>query len=672
MTDIVNKQLILGEIPLFGDLSAKEIQLLLERSSFVSYKKGQVIYHEGDPADAFYCLVSGRVAVFTKDRLGNETVVEYLHRGKYFGIISLLTAEAHSVTARALNDCTLLTIKKEDFDYILKKIPRLAIDLSQTLSRRLKNKDIHQKKIFESTIVSVFSSYSHAGKTVYALNLSLSLKKETSKSVIILDISQADKPHSLPKMLEIEKKQACLNLSSLGLESASKINEFINKSKFGIDLSCISYDPDDDSCVKKLVDVLSILVNDYHYIVLDLPAIMDKCIFNILNQSDLIHILTSPDEVDLKRTHNLIRKLESEYEFQKSKINVIINEYRFSKLNYQKQRQILESDILATLPKIELVADERLVLDNPSSEYAKAVRRISRNLGECSVGLVLGVGAAYGFCHIGVLKVIEEEKIPVDVICGASIGAIIAALWATGRSAKEILQITGEIKGPKYIWSLVDFTFPALGFIKGKKLYRFLKKYFQDMTFYDVKLPLKIVASDLEKKEPKIMDKGLLADALMASCSMPGVFRPFSFKDSILLDGGITTPLPTEPLIKMGINKIIAVNVTPSKDDIIHQLEDIKGRIDSTYKTVKKKGWFALGEYFKQKFKTNILEIIFNSVEILQSEVAQKESQFADVVLHPNLSGLHWLEFHRAAEFAKKGEEEARKNLERIRQMMKE
>ena len=148
-------------------------------------------------------------------------------------------------------------------------------------------------------------------------------------------------------------------------------------------------------------------------------------------------------------------------------------------------------------------------------------------MGDCRVGLALGVGVAYGFCHVGVLKVIEEENIPIDIISGSSIGALVAALWATGISSKEILEITKEFRKPQYIWSILDLTFPWLGFIKGKKLQAFLKRHLGTKTFCDVKLPLKIIASDIRKKETKILDKWLLVNAIMASCTMPGVFAPF-------------------------------------------------------------------------------------------------------------------------------------------------
>lgn len=671
--ELIDKDLILQQIPLFAGLSAEEYSVVKERAVLIEYKKNQIIYEEGSPADAFYCIVWGRVVIYTRDIYANVTILEYLHRGKYFGIISLLTNDAHSVSAKAINDSLLLVIKKDDFALILKKIPQLAIDLSQTLSRRLKNKNIHQKTIFESTIISVFSSYSQAGKTVYALNLALSLYKETHKSVIILDICPIDFIHSLPQKLGIAGTYRVIELSSVSTDTVGIMKEFVVKNSFGVDLSCINYKPEDESSVKRLLSILSELINDYHYIILDLPSSMDPFVFSVLNQSDLIHILTSPQVVDLKKTHNLINRLRADFHFQESKIKVIINEYKLSKLTYQQQRDLLGYNIYATLPHITLQVSDRLVLDEPQSEYAKAIRRISRQLGESLVGLALGVGVGYGLCHIGVLKVIEEENIPVDVISGSSIGAVIACLWACGRKADEILKITQEeFKQPKYTWGLIDLTFPSLGFVKGNKLYKFLKKYLGNKTFYDVRLPLKIIASDIRRKESRILDKGLLIDAVMASCAMPGVFRPFKFKEEMLLDGGVINPLPTEILFKLGVKKIIAVNVTPSRDDILKQYEKIKEEIVAARQAIKKGKWFNLKRSFQNKFKNNILDIIFSSIEVMQSEIIQKEIQLADIVLHPDTTGLHWLELYRAAEFAKRGEDETRRNLDKIRQIISE
>lgn len=669
----VEKNLLLEEIPLFANLTPEEHNIIREKASIIECKKEEIVYEEGSAPCAFYCLLVGRIVIFTKDAFGNKTVLEYLHRGKYFGIISILTEEPHSVTAQAINDSLLLVIKKEDFSFILNRIPALAIDLSRTLSRRLKRKDIHQKTIFESTIISVFSSYSHAGKSMYALNLALSLYKETKKSAIIIDIAPFDKAHTLPQRLGTQAVTVIDLSGQGGADNSTLARGFILRDKSGIDIICCHYNPQDESCVRNTIALLSLLVNDYHYLILDLPALMDRIIFSILNQSDLIHILTNSEPVNLRRTRHLIERLRSKFNFHDEKIKVIVNEYKLSKIEHEEKIEILERCIFATLPRIDFESGSRIVLDDPECEYSMAIRRIARLLGECNVGLVLGVGVGYGFCHIGVLKVIEEEKIPIDVIAGSSIGALIASLWVTGKSSAEILQITKEFKEPKHIWGLIDLTLPFSGFLKGNKLRRFIKHHLGNKTFEDVRIPLKIIASDVKKKEPKMLDRGLLVDAIMASCSMPGVFAPFKLKEQMLFDGGVTYPLPTEALAKGGVRKIIAVNVTPSREDIMRQYEKIKQEMAGAQpQDVKERKVSGLKNYFKSIFKINILDIIFSSVEILQSEVANKEAQLADVVLHPDTSGLYWLELHRADEFAKRGEEEARRQLDKIRQIINE
>lgn len=671
--ELINKDSILKEIPLFAALTDEERNIIKERSGFLEYKKGQIIYEENSDADAFYCVVLGRVMIYTKGESGDETTLEYLHRGKYFGIISLLTGDTHSVTARAINDSTLLVIKKADFDFVLTRVPKLAIDLSQVLSRRLKNKDLHQKTIFETTVISVFSSYSPVGKTSYALNLALSLQKETQKKVAVLEITLFDKMHSLLQRLEIKGEYKTIDLCSPLTEPQKIIGDATLKDNFGIDLICLQHKPENEDCLKRLVGILSLLLNDYNYIILDLPSLMEPSVFAILNQSDLIHILTSPEPVDLKRTRSLIERLKTDFRFEDSKIKVIINEYKLAKLSYEEQSEVLGYPIFATLPKIGLESSDRFVLDAADCEYAKVIRRISRQVGDCIVGLALGVGVAYGFCHLGVLKVIEEEKIPIDIISGSSVGAFIASLWAIGKSSQEILEIFKEFKEARYAWELVDLTFSLRGFMKGNKVYRFLKRHLGDKTFYDVKLPLKIVATDVKRKESRVLNKGFLVDAIMASCTMPGIFMPFQLREGMLFDGGVINPLPTEVLFNAGAKKIIAVNVTPSREDFLKEYEKLKeSKVTVSSVISKKHSFFDFRRYLKNKLRLNILGIVFSSIEVMQSEIAKKEAQLADVVLHPDTSGLYWLELHKAKEFAKRGEEETRRNLAKIRQVINE
>ena len=669
-----NKEAIIRQIPLFSELTDAQRRFIVAKSTIVSYKKDEIVYEEGDGPSAFYCIMTGRVMLTVKDKSGSQSILEYLHRGKYFGIISLLTGEPHSVSAKAINDSMILCIEMEDFKTVLAKVPQLSIDLMQMLSRRLKRKDIHLKTIFESTVISIFSSYAQSGKTIYAINLALSLEKEIHKNILLIDIAFKGKQHRIPQRLGAKGQANDLDLDYFDLNSLESFKDFILKGVFGIDVACVSYDPAKPDNVKKIVSALSTLVNDYHYIILDLPVGMDETILGILNQSDMVEVISSPDVIDLKKTHRLVDHLKREYNFNPEKIKVIVNEYKQNKLTHEEKVKLLGHEIYATLPKFEYSSPELMVLEQPQLGYSRAVRRIARQLGECLTGLALGVGAAYGLTHIGVLKVIEEEHIPIDIISGSSIGAFIATLWSAGYSAKQIEDIIRtEFRDTNMIRQLADLTLPKIGFIKGQKIARMLKKYLGNKTFHDIKLPLKIVACDVKHKTSIVIEKGSLVEAVLASCAMPGVFHPVRFKEELLVDGGILNPLPTEILVKNSVKKIIAVNVTPSREDILKQMEKARAEGKTlAQNVVKKYGFFGLSWYIKDLLKVTILDFIFGSIEIMQAEIIKKEAQFADVILHPDTSGMNWLEFYRVKEFVKRGEEEARRQLDKIWQLVKE
>ncbi|MFA5372661.1 MAG: cyclic nucleotide-binding domain-containing protein, partial [Candidatus Omnitrophota bacterium] len=381
----VNLDYVIKELPLFSGLSRQERRVIRMKSGVVEFKKGQVIYKEGSAAGYLYFIIRGRVVISSQDHYGKQTVLEYLHRGKYFGIISVLTAEAHSVTARALNDCLLLTISRKDFEGFMKRIPRLGIDLSKTLSRRLKRKDLHQKKIFESTIIAALSSYPHAGKTIYASNLAFSIAREAHKSVVIVDICPQDKCHRMPRLLKTPPDYRVFNLSGRSARPRD-IKDYILKDKFGIDLVYLAYDKQKELNAGAVIDILSLLVNDYHYVILDLPCSREKGVLAVLNQADIIHILTSPRAPDLKSSAKLIKRLQADFYFPAEKIKVIINRNSPSKSVCDEKSVLLGHDIFASLPKIECRVSGRLVLEKPDFEYSKVIRRISRQEGDCLVG----------------------------------------------------------------------------------------------------------------------------------------------------------------------------------------------------------------------------------------------------------------------------------------------
>ncbi|MDP2912908.1 MAG: patatin-like phospholipase family protein [Candidatus Omnitrophota bacterium] len=642
MMRLREKLLIVEELPLFVGLLDNDKRTVAGVSSIVEYKKGEIVYREGDPAGAFYCVITGRLSACITRRDVSENL-EYLKRGGYFGIISILTGEPHSVTVQAVNDSIILKIPKDAFERILKRIPALAIHLSQTLSRRLKQKSAGGKSVFESTIISVLGVSDEIGVTDYALNLGIGLNIQTGKRVVLLNIAR-------PEEAGRDPHGAWVNLKPLFLDSPfineDTIKAGVSEHPSGIDIINIS---GSSKVVPNIISLLSYLTNSYHYIIIRLKHNTDSVCFELLKQSDLAHIITSSDHKSLISAAGLITELERSSADIGRKIKVITSETALAApLGFTEKKAALGHDIFAALPDINKPeyrmekSAKPMVVSSPDCEYSRMVRRISRQIGDCLIGLALGSGAAHGLAHIGILRVIERERIPVDIVAGTSMGALIGALWASGRSAAEIEEIMSRFRTKISNLRLVDLTWPSKGLIKGREIRRFLVSQFGNRTFYDLKQPLKIVACDIERREEVILEKGGLADAVMASVSIPGIFQPVRTGGRILVDGGIINPLPTNVLMRIGVSKIIAVNTLSSPEDV-HR---------SDRKT------------------SNIFDFIVNSIEAGEYLLAEASCQNADIAMHPVLSSADWYEFYKAADIIKRGEEEAIRYLPQLKELV--
>ncbi len=671
LAGLLDKFSVVKQLPLFSELNFFEKSLIVKRAVLVGFKTKDLIYREGDPADAFYCIVSGRVRLFVKSFPQDEETLEYLGRGKYFGIISLLTGEVHSVTAEVVSDTVVLKIKKDDFDYILKRIPALAIDLNLSLLRRLKRKDIHHKTIFESTIISVYSPLKDVGKTSYALNLALSLKKETAKRVVFLLVSSKDE--ALYSALNLGPAKQPLDVGSLG-QDFSKINDYVTSLKEGISFLPLKLDSGGIPNSPSLIPFLTYLANEFHYIVIDLPDELSESVFKALNHSDLIHLVTDANQESLTATNKIFAELENNVKNAGSKIKIIINELKEHGVKpWQEREKILKPGAWAVLPDISsnsLIFKEKpsmLVTQEPNCEYSKALRRVAREVAGVMVGLALGSGAAGGLAHIGVLKVFEKENITIDIISGSSMGALVAAFWATGISALEIEEAVIKNKGWLSGYRMLDLVFPKSGLIGGKKINKFLKMYLANKTFRDIRCPLKIMATNLETREEVVIEEGSLLTAVRASSAVPGIFEPVKFNGSYLIDGAVLNPVPVGVLAKLGIKKIIAVNVLPHVK-VNHDMGPAKSELAKTgiY------GGAPDFKRFKGKASPNIIDAIMGSFEAMEYVLADASCRQSDIYLHPEIEEYDWFDFSQAQDFIRLGEEEALKYLAEIKELIKE
>jgi len=175
------------------------------------------------------------------------------------------------------------------------------------------------------------------------------------------------------------------------------------------------------------------------------------------------------------------------------------------------------------------------------------------------VGLALGSGGVRGLAHIGVIKTLLKHNIPIDYISGASIGSWVGAHFALYQDIEKTEDFTVKRKKEKFM-SFLEPTMSG-GLIKGEKIEALLDKWLDGLSFSDLKIPLKVVATDFISGERVVFSEGRLAPALRASMSVPGIFKPAINGSQALADGGMCDPVPVDLVKELGAEIVIAVNL---------------------------------------------------------------------------------------------------------------
>ena len=272
------------------------------------------------------------------------------------------------------------------------------------------------------------------------------------------------------------------------------------------------------------------------------------------------------------------------------------------------------------------------------------------------VGLALGGGGARGLAHIGVLKVFEQEKLPIDFLSGASMGGIIAAGYASGLNAAQLEAIALEMADFRNMVRLLDVRPRRRGLLEGKRVREFLvEKLGIDLNFDQLRMPLVMTATDLLRGKEVVLKSGSVIDAVMATSAFPGVFQAVYCGDQMLVDGGMLNNVPAEPVRQLGAQVVIAVCVTPQypRDEI--PARSLKTRL--------------LPPIFPR-----FSEEIYRAAMVMSAEITRIRLQEAqpEVVLYPEIPDdlSMFLGFPRAAEVIAAGEKAARQAFPQIMKLV--
>ena len=255
------------------------------------------------------------------------------------------------------------------------------------------------------------------------------------------------------------------------------------------------------------------------------------------------------------------------------------------------------------------------------------------------IGVALGGGAARGFAHIGVLEILEKEHIPIDMIAGTSMGAVIGVLYAQGKTAAEIKKIAIDIDWVRMV-QLVDPALPKTGFIAGNKIKDLLKSIIGDVDFSELKMPFACTATDIMTGEEIIINKGSVLEAVRASISVPVIFSAFEYKNRYLVDGGLVDQVPVEVVKNMGADIVIAVNVTQRLINIRQHVY-----IDDA----------ELPDELLTK-SPNMVAVIMKFINIMNSQSTDDSLNKADVIIEPRLADINFTDFRKADKCILEGE----------------
>jgi len=309
-----------------------------------------------------------------------------------------------------------------------------------------------------------------------------------------------------------------------------------------------------------------------------------------------------------------------------------MNRRRFSKKRFRKSKLLrlishknifLKSAIFVIMVTMFFLNSCTIKEIKPPSETQTPTLRPAK------IALALGAGSSKGFAHVGVLKILETNKVPIHMIVGTSVGSVVGAFYSYGIGAFDLQKLSFQVEQK----DIVDITFPENGFIKGEKLEEFVNKTLKNTPIEKLKIPFFAIATEIQNGDETVFGRGNTGQAVRASCSIPGIFRPVKILDKFYVDGGVVSPVPVDAARRLGADIVIAVDISSSSERMP---------------------------------PSNTIETLLQSIHIMYSKLASAQLSRADVVIRPKVGHIGSSDFSKRHEAILEGEKAALEALPKI------
>jgi NTE family protein/lysophospholipid hydrolase len=581
---------------LFGFMAEGLFAKVEQFLEWVHIQRGEVLYRRGDQGDSLYIIVSGRLQALVEDVDGPAQVVGEMSRGEIVGERALFTGDRRTRTIRCIRDSDLVRVSRESFEKLIDERPQLMMTITRLLVRRMHQSPPHGRRKKRELTFAVLAAHPDVSLCTFAERLSMALSELAP--TLHLDGAYID------DVLQIKGISRSSEEDPYGLSLSVWLDEQESRYRYIVYEADKSISPWTRRCIQRAdhIIVVARAGND--------PA---------KGGADSSLALPEPGDSGVKKTLVLLHR-----------------DRNAPPLGSSRWMDCLGAQYL------------HHVTGEAESEY----RRLARMLTGNGFGLVLSGGGANGFAHIGVIRALKEAGVPIDMIGGVSMGAVIAAQYAMGMDWKDLIIANRKM------WidakPAMDITLPLISLLSCRRLDEENKMCFGQTMIEDLWLDFFCVSTNLTTARQVIHRRGPVCRAVRASCALPGITPPVVEGSDLLVDGAVLNNLPVDVMREIRDCLVIAVDVTDNDEFSVQQetapspLNVLRGLFDQSQS--------------HPRFP-NLIEIITRTTLVSSIHKTQSARADADLYFRPPLQGFNLLDLSNLDKIVQVGYEFARERI---------
>lgn len=585
------------------------------------YDAGELIMKKGSISDKVFIITAGEVLVYIEQEVKIQLAV--LKHGQFFGEMSCLTGDTVSANVEAIGEVHVQAIGKAGLLLLMDEHSHFRMQMINAMVKRIQSSN---ERVVEEHEKSVLMIKQQEGRDEERYG---DIIGESEAMRAVIDQVHAAAAHSKPVIICGEPGTGKMNvaaklhyLAAGGLYPLLTIEpDKLNQSEWDAKLRAARGGSLVISEAEKLsrewLHAIDGIDGETRIILLSSVQLP-------LQRAQLIAIPPLRERVEdipLLANYFAIREGAAHAENAISQDALrMLSLYPYLHNNVEELQAIIKEASIRSEGKMITSGHLRFGRSRAAGERPK-------------IGLALGSGSLRGLAHVGVLRVLQQENIPIDYIAGTSVGSFIGGAFAAGMSADDIAAVVATMR-----WGhLVRPTFPKRSFVHNTPMVDFIESRLGKRNIEDLPIPFAAVASEVATGEAHIMTSGSLAHAISASTAIPAVMRPVHFQNKTLIDGAVVHPVPAALVKSMGADIVIAVNVS--------------------------------AESFAKGTTRHFVDSLMNIIDMMSAKMVREELQLADIILRPDL-GFQQIGFKDMNFCFSAGELVTRQSVEQIRQLL--